>query len=141
MCGSVRFTARVNINLHISYLKLQSVGVTLSGDMKLELKCNFDPSVRYIWTLSVNILNSPRLQCIYIPKWIKMNYIILFSYSITRSRKLINNKQVGRFCIPLSFACIPGVFELDVGVSASASASVNMYFSVMFSFSMYFLFS
>ena len=43
-----------------------------------------------------------------------------------RSRKLIDNKDVGRFCIPLYFACIPGVFRLDVGVSASASASVNI---------------
>ena len=46
MSGSVNFNARVKIDLHISYLKLQSVGVILSGDMKIDMKCNFDPSAR-----------------------------------------------------------------------------------------------
>ncbi|XP_028400060.1 uncharacterized protein LOC114523362 [Dendronephthya gigantea] len=88
--GSVQFNANVKINFHTSYLKPKSVGVGLSGGLKLDLNCDFNPSS---------------------------------SYSVSQVRKLINNKQVGRFCIPFVGAvCIPGVFRLDVGVSATASA-------------------
>ncbi len=51
---------------------------------------------------------------------------MVYSHSITRSRKLIKSKDVGRFCIPLGPVCVPGVFRLDVGVSATASTSVNI---------------
>ncbi len=40
------FNARVKIDLHISYLKLQSVGVILSGGMNINMKCDFDPAAR-----------------------------------------------------------------------------------------------
>ncbi len=53
-------------------------------------------------------------------------FFMMYSHLITRSRKLINSKEVGRFCIPLGPVCVPGVFRLDVGVSATASASVNI---------------
>ena len=55
-----------------------------------------------------------------------MYFFYYYSYSITRSRKLIKSKDVGRFCIPLGPVCVPGVFRLDVGVSATASTSVNI---------------
>ncbi|XP_028400062.1 uncharacterized protein LOC114523364 isoform X2 [Dendronephthya gigantea] len=46
-------------------------------------------------------------------------------FSKTWSRKLIDSKEVGRFCIPLGLVRVPGVFRLDIGISATASASAS----------------
>ena len=46
MSGSVKFTATVKINLHVSLQKVKSVGVTLSGDMSIGLNSKFNPSTR-----------------------------------------------------------------------------------------------
>ncbi len=58
--------------------------------------------------------------------WYDVSFFMMHSYSIARSRKLIKSKDVGRFCIPLGPVCVPGVFRFDVGVSATASTSVNI---------------
>ncbi|XP_028399971.1 uncharacterized protein LOC114523292 [Dendronephthya gigantea] len=45
--ASVEFDAGVKISLQTSYSTLKSVGITLFGNMKLNLNCNFDPTASY----------------------------------------------------------------------------------------------